>query len=72
MKIVANDYEAKDILKIIREWTGLTQKEFGKAIDRSERTMQNLEAGISNYSFKTLLEVAKKHNIEIVISKNDK
>jgi len=27
MKIMASDYEEKDILEIIRKWTGLTQKE---------------------------------------------
>ena len=29
MKITANEYSPQEIIKIIREWTELTQKEFG-------------------------------------------
>jgi len=39
MKFVANDYEASEILKIIREWSGLTQTELGQSIRRSKRTI---------------------------------
>lgn len=42
MKIDATNYTTEEILKIIREWTGLTQKEFDSSINRSERSM-NLE-----------------------------
>lgn len=32
MKLMANDYPSKEIIKIIREWTELTQNDFGKSI----------------------------------------
>ena len=35
MKIKANDYRANEIIKIIREWSGKTQEEFGKEINRT-------------------------------------
>ncbi len=69
MKIKANEYEPKDIMKIIREWTELTQKEFGKSIGKAERTIQGLELGETGYSIKTLLKIAKVHNLEITIEK---
>lgn len=69
MKIKANDYEPKDIMKIMREWTELTQKEFGKSIGKAERTIQGLELGETGYSIKTLLKIAKVHNLEITIEK---
>lgn len=69
MKIVANDYEPKDIIKIIREWTELTQKEFGKSINRSLRGIQDYEAGRRCYNINTLLDIAEKHNITITIEK---
>lgn len=69
MKIVANDYEPKDIIKIIREWTELTQKEFGKSINRSLRGIQDYEAGRRCYNINTLLDIAEKHNIKITIEK---
>ena len=45
MKLHATDYTTEEILKILREWTGLTQKDFGKTISRSERSIQSLESG---------------------------
>lgn len=35
MKINANKYEPKDIIKIIREWTNKTQKDFGQVINKT-------------------------------------
>ena len=42
MKIVANDYKANEIIKIIREWSGKTQEEFGKNINRTKNAIQIL------------------------------
>lgn len=69
MKIIANDYEAKDIIKIIREWTELTQKDFAKSINRTRDSIQKLESGKRGYNINTLLAIAKKHNIIITIEK---
>ena len=52
MKLIANDYESEDIIRIIREWTGLKQSEFAKTINRSTRSVQDYEAGITKYSVK--------------------
>ena len=69
MKIKANDYEAKDIIKFIRESTELTQEEFGKSINKSLRTIQDYESGRRRYNIETLLDIAKKHNLIITIEK---
>lgn len=69
MEINLTNYEPKDVIRIIREWTELTQKEFGKSIGKAERTIQDYEAGRSRYYIDTLYEIAKVHNIEITISK---
>lgn len=39
MKIKANDYHANEVIKIIREWLGKTQEEFGKEINRSKKAI---------------------------------
>ncbi len=70
MKINVIDYEAKDILKIIREWTGLTQKEFAKTLNRSRDSINNIENGRNRIYFDTLIEIAKTHNLKITIEKN--
>lgn len=41
MIINANKYEPKDILKIIREWTNLTQKDFGNQIGKSNEWVKS-------------------------------
>ncbi len=69
MKLVANDYEPKDIFRIIREWTELTQNDFAKSVNRSTRTIQDYEAGITKYSMNMLLDIAKKYNLKITIEK---
>ena len=53
MRILANNYRADEIFKFIREYTGKTQKEFGKSINRSKTAIQ--------------LEIAKKENLNIII-----
>jgi len=69
MKFDINDYEPKDILKIIREWTELSQKEFAKSIGSTETRIANYERGISGYKVSLLKKAAKTHNIKITIEK---
>lgn len=71
MKINANKYETKDIIKIIREWTNKTQKEFGKDINKSNEWVKANEAGKTNYYFKDLLNLCKENNINIIITKDE-
>jgi len=70
MKLKASEYEAKDILKILREWTELTQKDFAESINVNLGTLQSYERGIRRCSFDVLLEMAKEHNIMITFEKN--
>lgn len=70
MKFIANNYEANDIIRIIREWTGLKQSDFAKTINRSTRSVQDYEAGITKYSVQMLLDIAKKHKLKITIEKD--
>lgn len=69
MKMVANDYESKDIFKILREWTELTQEDFAKSINKGKRTVQAYETGETSFTMETLLDIAKKHNLKIIIEK---
>ena len=69
MKINFTDYKPSEVIRMIREWTELTQKEFGKSIGKSERTIQDYEAGRIRYNADTLATIAKVHKIKIVIEK---
>ncbi len=72
MKINANNYKANEIIKFIREYTGLTQEEFGKKIKRSRNAIQFYEYGQRNYDLELLLEIAKKFDLEIIIQNKKK
>lgn len=72
MKINANKFEPKDVMKIVRDWTNKTQKEFGNDIDKSGEWCKANECGKTNYYFKDLLKLCKINNINIIISKDDK
>ena len=69
MKIKANDYRANEVIKIIWEWSGKIQEEFGKGINRSKNAIQFYEYGQRNYDFELLLTIAKKEGLEITIEK---
>lgn len=69
MKININDYSKGEIIKIIREWTELTQKDFAKKIGKSKRTIEEYESNRVNYNIDTLKKIAKVFDIEIIIKK---
>lgn len=67
MELNTNKYKPKEILKFIREYTNMTQKEFAKSINKSEAWQQSNELGRTNYYFKDLIEITKKYDMEIII-----
>ena len=69
MKIKANDYTKGEIIKIIREWTGLTQAEFGKEIGKSKPSIQAYELDKVNFGIELLLKIARKYDLVITIEK---
>lgn len=69
MKININDYNKGEIIRIIREWTELTQKDFAKKIGKSKRTVEEYESNRVNYNIDTLKKIAKVFDIKITIEK---
>lgn len=57
---------------MLREWTNLTQEQFGKTIHRSDRSVRMLESGESHLTVETLLKIAKTHGIKITVEKEVK
>ncbi len=70
MKVKFSDYEPNEIIRFIRECVGLTQKEFGESIGKSERAIQDYEAGRRRYYAETLKTICKVHKIKITIEKD--
>lgn len=69
MKFNIKDYDRGDAIRIIREWTNLTQKDFAKRIGKSKRTIEQYEAGTVNYGIDVLKTISKEFNIDIMIEK---
>lgn len=72
MKLVANKYNEKDVMKIIREWTGLNQAKFGENIGLSKMTIQSYERGVRRFTFETLMKIANKYGYTVIIQKKQK
>lgn len=65
MKMIANNYEVNEIMRILREWTNMTQTEFGK----SEVAIRKYEAGEIFCNFDEILKLCKENGIKITFEK---
>ncbi len=71
-KIDATDYKTNEIFKFVRQALGLTQKQMAEGIKISKSSVERYERGLDNYTFETIVKVAKKYNLKITIELNDK
>ena len=69
LKVNIKDYSKGEIIKFIRQWTGLTQEEFAKAMGKSKRTIEQYEAGTINYKIDFFYKLIKVFNIDIIFEK---
>ncbi len=71
MEFKANDYNANEVLKFIRQSTGKTQEVFSHEIKKSKNWVKNNEQGLNRYFFEDLVKIAKLYKIDIIIKKRD-
>lgn len=69
MKIKANEYQAKDIVRIIREWSELNQKDFGQTLKRSRDSINNIENGRNRMFLNDFIDMCNKHNVKIILER---
>lgn len=69
MKVNINDYSDGELLKIIREWGGVTQEELAKRIGKNKRTIYDYESELYTYNMKTLRKISKELGLKIIIEK---
>ena len=72
MKIKAKDYKSNEIFKFIRQGLNLTQDELAKKIKIGKSSIEKYEYGTVNYTFETLLKIAKAYDLDITIEKRKK
>ena len=68
MKLKLNDYK-DEIIKILREWSNLSQEELDVKINKNRRSIYDYEKGNYTYNMVTLRKIAKVLNLDIIIVK---
>jgi len=71
MKVMLNKYEPKEIIKFIRQSTGLTQEQFAKEINKSKDTVQSYELGRITMSFNDFAKLCEIFDVKVTIEKKD-
>ncbi len=70
MKVTSEHYKPEEMFKILREWSGLTQEEFGNLIGKNGRSWaKGIERGVNRFYFSDIYDIAKKLNITITFEK---
>lgn len=69
MKLRLNDYSQSEAIKIIREWSGMTQTAFARSIGKTLQTVQRYESGEINYSMHTFYQIMKTHGLAVTVEK---
>lgn len=69
MQLKMNDYEIKEVMKIIREWSEQSQKDFAKAVEKSYGAIIKYENGQRQASLETFVEICNKNNVQIILKK---
>lgn len=69
MKFHLDDYEVKDVMRILREWSDLDREQFGHSVGKSAKAIKSYENGERNYTVQLLKDIAKQYNVDIVFEK---
>lgn len=72
MRIILDKYEPKEIIKFVRQSTGLTQEKFGKKIGKSKDTIQSYELGRNRMYLNDFIDITKQFNLQIIIEEKQK
>ena len=67
MRVIANEYEPKYLIKFIRQATGLTQEQFGEKIGKCRNTVQSYELGRIKMSFNDFVKICELFNFKITV-----
>ncbi len=67
MKINVKDYKNNDIIRMLREYSNLTQKDLAQKLEKSVRTVQRYEAGDIKIDLKIIREICELCDLMITI-----
>jgi len=67
MKLNVKDYQNHDIIRILREYSNMTQKQLAKHLSKHVRTIQRYEAGDIKIDLEVLREICKICDVNLTI-----
>ena len=72
MKMNTKDYPNGDIVRFLREYANLIQKDLAKHLRKSVRTVQRYEAGELKIDIETIKSICKLCDLSLMIESNRK
>ena len=77
MKIIANNYSEAEVMNMIIQATGKSDKEIGQLVGKAKSTIEkykNTKSLINSrpYTFHTLMTICKKYNFEVIIKEKNR
>jgi ribosome-binding protein aMBF1 (putative translation factor) len=72
MKLNLKDYANKDIIKFLREYGSMTQKDLANHLKKSVRTVQRYEAGDIGIDLETIRNICKLYDLNLIIESKQK
>ena len=77
MKIIANKYTEAEVMNMIIQATGKSDKEIGEVVGKAKSTIEkykNTKSLVNSrpYTFSTLMKICRKYDIEQRIKEKDK
>ena len=67
MKLNVKDYQNHDIIRILREYSNMTQKQLAKHLSKHVRTIQRYEARDIKIDLEVLREICKICDVNLTI-----
>ena len=72
MKLNVKDYANKDIIRFLREYASLTQKELANSLKKNVRTMQRYEAGDIKIDLEVVRSICELCDLSLTIESKTK
>lgn len=72
MKLDVNNYKNNEVVRILRDYSNLTQKDFAKELKKNVRTLQRYEAGDINIDLELIRKICEICDLTITIESKKK
>lgn len=72
MKLNLKDYANKDVIKFLREYGSMTQKDLANHLKKSVRTVQRYEKGDIGIDLETIRSICQLNDLNLIIESKSK